>query len=238
LLAYVEQDAVQRLVNYDGTMADPQNVAASQTRIGLFVCPSDPANGQILGSTDYGINYAACNGTGTVTDAGGNTVYLKIADGNGVFAQTPVLTRDVVDGTSNTAAISESIIGNGAALAAGTPPPDKKMVVLEVAGGNDPTPADCDGMNGNWAVNRGGQWINGHFGHTLYNHYYTPNQPGKWDCGNGSHNKGLTAARSYHPGGVNLLHADGSIRFVRDTVTPQTWRAVATRNGGETLADY
>ena len=38
LLAFVEQDNLQKLVSYDGTLADPQNVAASKTRVGLFVC--------------------------------------------------------------------------------------------------------------------------------------------------------------------------------------------------------
>jgi hypothetical protein len=111
-------------------------------------------------------------------------------------------------------------------------------VVLEVPGGNDPTPAACDGAAGAFVANRGGQWINGHYGHTLYNHFYTPNPPGKWDCGNGSHNKGLSTARSYHLGGVSLLLVDGSIRFVRDAVTLPVWRALATREGGEVPGDF
>ena len=50
------------------------------------------------------------------------------------------------------------------------------------------------------------QWINGHYGNTLYNHYYPPNPVGKWDCGNASHNKGSDApAGAYHTGGVNVL---------------------------------
>src|SRR3954469_23562619 len=91
LLAYVEQDNLQKLVNYDGTLADPQNVNASKTRVGIFVCPSDPAKGQVPGLTDYGSNYVACNGTGVTFDPAGNiTGYLKIPDGNGIFAQNPV----------------------------------------------------------------------------------------------------------------------------------------------------
>ena len=99
--------------------------------------------------------------------------------------------------------------------------------------GNDPTPADCDGGNGTWNARRGEQWINGHYANTLYNHFYGPNQAGKWDCGNASHNKGLTAARSWHTGGVNLLLCDGSIRFVTDAASMAAWRALATRAGQE-----
>src|SRR5205823_1808141 len=86
LLAYVEQDNLQRLVNYSGTLANPQNVIASKTRVGLFVCPSDPRGGQVPGLADFGTNYVACNGTGVTVDAAGNiTSYTKIPDGNGVF---------------------------------------------------------------------------------------------------------------------------------------------------------
>jgi prepilin-type N-terminal cleavage/methylation domain-containing protein/prepilin-type processing-associated H-X9-DG protein len=233
LLAFVEQDNLQKLVNYDGTLTDPQNVIASQTRVGLFACPSDPRGGRVPGLIDFGSNYVACNGTGvTVDGTGAITGYLKIPDGNGVFAQTPVRIADITDGTSNTAAFSESTLGTGQ-VPASPAAADSRFVVLEVPGGNDPTPADCDGAAGTFSATRGGMWINGHYGNTLYNHFYPPNQPGKWDCGNASQNKALTAARSFHPGGVNLLLCDGSVRFVRDSIALATWRALATRDGGE-----
>src|SRR5437868_4232994 len=63
LLAYVEQVSLRNLVNADGTLTDPGNVAASQTRVEVFICPSDGANGQVPGVTDFGSNYVACNGT-------------------------------------------------------------------------------------------------------------------------------------------------------------------------------
>jgi prepilin-type N-terminal cleavage/methylation domain-containing protein/prepilin-type processing-associated H-X9-DG protein len=238
LLAYVEQDNLQRLVNYDGTLADPQNVVASKTPVGLFVCPSDPRKGQVSGMTDFGINYVACNGTGVAVDGSGAiTGYLKIPDGNGAFAQNPVRIADVTDGLSNTAAFSESTLGTGQ-VPAGPAAADPRFVVLNVPGGNDPTPADCDGAAGTFAANRGGMWINGHYGNTLYNHFYPPNVVGKWDCGNASGNKGLTAARSFHGGGVNVLLCDGSVRFVRDSIALATWRAMATRDGGEVTGDF
>ena len=238
LLAYVEQENLQKLIDPNGTLAvGGQNDTAGKNRVGLFVCPSDPQNGVVPGSAYFGTNYVACNGTGVVSDASGNiTSYTKIADGNGVFAQVPVRIADITDGTSNTAAFSESTLGNGTAVTG--PPTDPqtiRLVVLEVAGGNDPTPADCQSGNGVWNPRRGEQWINGHFGNTLYNHFYTPNQTAKWDCGNASHNKGLTAARSAHSGGVNLLLCDGSVRFVRDSVPETVWRAVGTRAGGEVV---
>ena len=238
LLAYVEQENLQKLIDPNGTLAvGGQNDTAGKNRVGLFVCPSDPQNGVVNGSAYFGTNYVACNGTGAVFDASGNiTSHTKIPDGNGVFAQIPVRIADITDGTSNTAAFSESTLGNGAAVTGvPTDPQTIRRVVLEVAGGNDPTPTDCQGGNGTWNPRRGEQWINGHFGNTLYNHFYTPNQTAKWDCGNASHNKALTSARSYHSGGVNLLLCDGSVRFVRDSVPETVWRAVGTRAGGEVV---
>jgi prepilin-type N-terminal cleavage/methylation domain-containing protein/prepilin-type processing-associated H-X9-DG protein len=229
LLPFVEQESLQKLVDYTTPLTSSQNVAASRFRVGLLVCPSDPANGQVPGMPDFGTNYVANNGTGTVG-------FGLIASGDGLFTQTPIRIGDITDGTSNTAAFAESTLGNGQAPANGSPPADPRLVVLEVPGGGDPTPAACDGMAGAWSARRGGKWIDGHYGNTLYNHYYPPNPAGKWDCGNGSHNKGLSTARSYHAGGVNVLLADGSVRFVRDSVNlATTWRPLATRAGGEVV---
>jgi prepilin-type processing-associated H-X9-DG protein len=44
------------------------------------------------------------------------------------------------------------------------------------------------------------------------------------------------AARSFHPGGVNVLFCDGGVRFVRDGLPLAAWRALATRAGGEVVA--
>ena len=238
LLSYVEQGGLEELVDPNGTLAvGGQNDLACMKSVPLLVCPSDPQNGQVPGSAYFGTNYAACNGTGILSGAAGNTTYPTIANGNGVFAQKPTKAADILDGLSNTAAFSESLIGDGAAISVlPTHREQIRLVVLEVPGGNDPTPVACDAGAGVWNPRRGEQWINGHFGNTLYNHYYTPNPVGKWDCGNGSHNKGLSTGRSNHPGGVNLLLCDGSVRFVRDSVSLTIWRAVSTRAGGEPVS--
>ncbi len=241
LLAYVEQANLQNLIDPSGNLAvGGQNDAAARNRVGILLCPSDPQDGQVPGSAYFGTSYVACNGTGVRFDnAGAITGYLTIGAGDGVYAQTPTRISTISDGLSNTAAFSESLLGNGVAVTG--PPTDPatiRLVVLEVAGGNDTTPADCEAGNGTWNARRNEQWINGHFGSTLYNHYYGPNRRDRWDCGNRSHNKGLTAARSNHSGGVNVGLADGSVRFVSDNVDLAAWRALATCAGGEVAGDF
>ncbi|MBX9584378.1 MAG: DUF1559 domain-containing protein [Gemmataceae bacterium] len=90
---------------------------------------------------------------------------------------------------------------------------------------------------GAWSGQRSAKWIDGHYGSTLYNHYYPPNAK-NWDCGNEYNNKGLTAARCLHTGGVNVLLDDGSVRFVREAVDPATWRGASTRTGSEVPGDF
>jgi prepilin-type processing-associated H-X9-DG protein len=46
----------------------------------------------------------------------------------------------------------------------------------------------------------------------------------------------FNAARSYHPGGVNALLSDGSVKFFKDSVNPATWRALSTTTGSEVVS--
>jgi prepilin-type processing-associated H-X9-DG protein len=46
----------------------------------------------------------------------------------------------------------------------------------------------------------------------------------------------MVGASSTHPGGVNVAFLDGSVEFVRDTVSYASWAALATRAGGEVLS--
>jgi prepilin-type N-terminal cleavage/methylation domain-containing protein/prepilin-type processing-associated H-X9-DG protein len=225
LLPFCEQTNVQNLIDYKLPLSAPVNVNASQQSISFFICPSDSTTGQVPGMLDFGSNYVANNGSGTVA-------YGLIASGDGVFTQSTLGFRNLTDGSSNTAAFSESLLGNGTATGQ-----NPRLEVLEVAGGSDTTPAACGGGAGNWSGQRGGKWIDGHYGNTLYNHFYTPNPP-QWDCGNGSHNKGLSTARSNHIGGVNVLFCDGSVRYANNNIDLNVWRAASTRGGGEVATEF
>jgi prepilin-type processing-associated H-X9-DG protein len=75
---------------------------------------------------------------------------------------------------------------------------------------------------------------------TLFNAIVTPNsQLDQWThCSNiSSTSLGVYSnADSFHPGGVNTLMGDGSVRFVKDAVNKQTWWALGTRANGEVIS--
>ncbi|MCY2992258.1 MAG: DUF1559 domain-containing protein [Planctomycetota bacterium] len=51
-------------------------------------------------------------------------------------------------------------------------------------------------------------------------------------------NKQIITARSKHPGGVQVVLVDASVRFVSDNIDTSTWRALASSQGGEAVASY
>jgi prepilin-type processing-associated H-X9-DG protein len=88
-----------------------------------------------------------------------------------------------------------------------------------------------------WRLDKGYAWWDGDMRSGLYNHYLTPNSK-TFDCWQNSppHDPAIKAARSNHPGGVVTLFCDGHVAFVKDSVNIITWRALATRAGGEIVS--
>jgi hypothetical protein len=153
-----------------------------------------------------------------------------------VFTRSRMTFRDVTDGSSNTAAFGEHLLGDGVNSApAGN---DYRRRVIELMLGTQTTPSACTpGGAPAWSGQRGGKWVNGHFADTMYNHWYPPNarEP---DCHNTFHNFALTSARSAHVGGVQMSLVDGAVRFVGENIDLTIWRALATRSGGEVLGEF
>jgi high-affinity nickel-transport protein len=239
LLAYIEQDNLNRLLDYTqpalffGTPTpndNPAGTAPSGTSIKLLLCPSDAISPRVPGSNRGATNYVACVGSGRVALG-------DFAQGDGVFWSKPVTIVGITDGTSNTIAFSETLLGNGQTSTGSTPGDYRRERYLLP---NTITVAGCQSASGGfWSGQRSAIWINGHYGDGLFNAFYPPNSK-NWDCGNsyggGTYsNLAITSARSGHSGGVNVLLCDGSVRFVRDGIDPTTWQAVATRAGGEVV---
>src|SRR5262245_56127839 len=246
---YLEQTNIYNTMDLTQPMYDASNQITAQNRfavvqkVPIFLCPSDrgvPVS-SAYGVTDMGpTNYVANHGSGV---SGGG--YGSPIAADGLFsAVTGVKITDVTDGTSNTACMSESILGDGAEVSSTQPGDERTAYKYTGYSGTLPSDANCAGNPQLWnGYNRRGfMWASGEARCVSYNHYYTPNSK-NYDCVANDPSKtyisvGYRAARSRHPGGVNLLLADGSVRFVQDGIPLATWRALATRAGGDVLGDF
>ena len=236
LLPFVEQANLQNLVDFSsapttfsiggGTVFDGSvNAAAASTTVSFFLCPSDGAE-RIPGSTFAATNYAGNAGSGLFASGS-----LDNADGV-FFRGSRIGFRHLTDGTSHTAAFSERPLGSGDPSPVVTSMTAERDV-LELPLGTDPSEPVCDdASSGAVFTDRGGKWILGNYGNTLYNHALAPNAP-TWDCMDMRQQKARMTARSNHPGGVHLLFCDGSVQFIAVGIALPAWQAMGTRAGGE-----
>jgi prepilin-type N-terminal cleavage/methylation domain-containing protein/prepilin-type processing-associated H-X9-DG protein len=249
LLPFMEQQALFEQIDFTGwkganSTYKGANAIPAQTAVSVFSCPSDrgavPGGaGATPGVTFGGTNYVSCTGTGRSASGVFNGDYVT-ADGLFILAGAagthPLAMRDILDGTTNTAAFSESVYGNGAASLSSAPAPQDPMQLAIQISGSAMDPATCASTS-TFTGQRGDRWINGGYLSTAYNHYLTPNSAAL-DCLNTANNYGLKGARSWHNAGINLLLADGSVRFVANAVDAVIWKALATRSGGEFVGDF
>ena len=70
-----------------------------------------------------------------------------------------------------------------------------------------------------------------------YDADYNSWQEGK-NGANGNPTYASVLSRSWHTGGVQTLLADGSVRFISDSIDLAIWRGLGTRQGGEILGDF
>lgn len=229
LLPYLDQANLLNLINMGLAPTDPANDSKTMTVIPTFLCPSDSGSipGSLYGATNYGFN----SGSGTVNY--GNTR----TGGDGIFwVYSSTRLRDVIDGTSNTAAASETLLGSGSTTATLTD--YMKQQFKLTASSAHPDIATCSsGAGGSFDGFRAKKWAIGHAGDTLYNHSLSPNDD-QWDCTNSFYSEALMAARSRHVGGVHLLLCDGSTRFVSENISSIIWRGLSTRAGSEVISDF
>ncbi len=189
----------------------------------------------------------------------------------GLFSfRTPRGVQDCPDGTSNTAAVSELCTFQGLDVPDGRA--NLKGGYVHRAGSGDPlwqTPITCLATRGpnNTLIEAGGyQYPDSHeirgdrwgCGHTMSQGFTTVIAPNGPSCAvdKGEWNWGVFPPQSFHPGGVNLSLADGSVRFISETINtgdlsrpdPKragvktspygVWGALGSRNGGEALGNF
>ncbi|MFV1966165.1 MAG: DUF1559 domain-containing protein [Pirellulaceae bacterium] len=242
LLSFLEQANLQDFVDWNRSYESQPLVP--QTRVSTYLCPSEINDRERATSslTHYPLSYCINLGTWFVfdptTQRGGNG--LSCPNGSTNMAS-------VIDGTSNTLAFAEVKAYNPYLRDSGNP-----------AAANAPipnSPADVLALGGNFKTDSGHtEWVDGRAHQTGFTGTFPPNtffpfvSGGKtYDVDFNSSREGKTTnqrtyavvtSRSHHPGGAQVALADGSARFVAETIDIAVWRALATRDGGEVVNDY
>jgi prepilin-type processing-associated H-X9-DG protein len=245
LLNYLEQQTIFNSINFLVGAVPPEtyrgwsylnkaeaytgsaNYTSINMSLGVFLCPSDSS--KFIAS---GTNYRANAGVGPFW----RTSAEYYDSGNGLFPEIGNVTMShVPDGLSHTAAFSERVMGSGESA---SPKPGRDMYGWSsFVRTGDQLLQQCRisaRPNASAFVSSGKHWYFTGREHTLYNHAQSPNGDVPDCIGTGYRPAiGMSTARSFHPGGINVLMADGSTHFIKETIAQQTWRALGTRNGQE-----
>ncbi len=263
LLPQLEQQAIFNSCNFSlaPDTPDPSNTTVNVTFINTLICPSDMPPTLITVSNfphashnynmNVGSNYPVC---GNISAANMPSPAFTGQPNGPFFENSRTSPADFTDGLSNTVAISETVRSQQSSTFVNDP-----LNVFLITGNNSTSGAaitsDADYVSlclslpattTQFQATKGVRWYYGAPGHSMYNHRRPPDdkQP---DCRGGLPHSIRTdpiwswlslniAARSRHAGGVNSLMADGSVKFMKDTINVGTWQALGTRNGSEVIS--
>jgi prepilin-type N-terminal cleavage/methylation domain-containing protein/prepilin-type processing-associated H-X9-DG protein len=263
ILPYVEQTNSFNQTNWAIGPYDPSgwhgndNIATQSMKLPVFNCPS---NGNEIQSGRANFTYAINTGTshaahspnssaphmGSPGRTNGMSAFMRYwTPGAGSETNDPMVGfHSIKDGSSNTAFYSEFVISDTTKTDRANRLHHKYQVLNHWAVGSNTaaTRQNClaQGANfdgGRWGM-RGGGWAcsfmqNG----SVYNHTMMPNEVScnNFEGGDDWYGRNLLSASSEHPGSVNVALGDGSVRTVSETVNPDVWWGMGTRNGGETV---
>jgi prepilin-type N-terminal cleavage/methylation domain-containing protein/prepilin-type processing-associated H-X9-DG protein len=212
---YLEQGQAFNALNFNFTYEDPTNLTVAGIGISTLWCPSDPSVSQSapIIAQFYGLaspgpwkqqftSYAGCEGTWAIyvgPDDGTGVLPAWLATANGlIFTQAATRLASITDGTSNTMIFGEHAHG--------------------VFGGED-----APWYNG---------WNSGYWGDTFFDTTFPINAyrklSGLLDLNDPTNPYGgwwwvpIQSASSFHPGGANFAFADGSARFIKESIA--TWQ--------------
>jgi prepilin-type N-terminal cleavage/methylation domain-containing protein/prepilin-type processing-associated H-X9-DG protein len=246
LLPFIEQGTTFNAINFTFAYSIPDNTTVARLSLSSFLCPSEiRPEPRISGANVYGVTNYAWN-------MGDWYVWRGLADGTGNRGAFGVnrsrRLADFSDGLSQTVVASE----------VKTYQPFLTTCDLATVSepGSIPAPtADPYGVvpeyrSGSCALRLTGhtEWVDGAALETGFTTAWTPNReiqggPTSVDVnilGRGEKTGGPTyaaiTARSHHPGGVNAMFGDGSVRFIKDTIDGATWRSLGSVQSGEVIS--
>jgi len=264
LLPGVDQGALyQEIDSLPGDNPAYNNNVPWTRSLPIMQCPSDtglqdPNN---PGNTRGKKNYMFCAGDSHAGNGCARPTYPIVMQSRGLFTALACYgIRDVTDGTSNTIAMAEIVGATNAngpgviartVLAAGTASPAACTALWNAAtksytgGGYTGEPA------------RAYRWGDGAGSFTAFSTATPPNSASCFSNGGGtSYCDGIYSAESRHAGGVQVLMADGSVRFISENIDAGNqaaalpavgtssaspygvWGALGTRAGGEVVGEF
>jgi prepilin-type N-terminal cleavage/methylation domain-containing protein/prepilin-type processing-associated H-X9-DG protein len=242
LLPHLEQQSLYNSFNFllgtegPGFSGFNTNTTVTTTKVGIMQCPSDRQN-QFQYATNYmgGAlskpllskgNYAASWGNtiwsqqATVV-AGVNWAYLNTAFGHG--DNGPVTFAQVADGLSSTVFMAEILQGAQNDV--------RGLLWSSVPGG--------DSFNTRFPPNSFKDIYRGPAtGDLLSQAVLCVSEPGmQLNCSAiGSDAAVYVGSKSRHPGGINSLFGDGSVRFIKSSITAGLWKGLNTINSNEVIS--
>ncbi len=250
------QDNLNEIFNYG---PKNMNYTAGIQIVQAFVCPSDPSTAKLGGFVGYD-NYFGSMGATSCPELGNTTPGSQEPNPSlaGVFNVTldynqptqingapnpdyqkilsPVTLAKITDGTSNTAMFAETTRSTAIQNTVTEVAANSLLNVYNLSSGYSTTLAGgCQSMSGTRLKYRGQEYYRNLPPTSYYAHTVTPNSP-YFDCANSGFTCAHIAARSYHPGGINAGFCDGSVKFIKNSVNPITWRALGTIGGGEVIS--
>jgi prepilin-type N-terminal cleavage/methylation domain-containing protein/prepilin-type processing-associated H-X9-DG protein len=228
LQAYLEQENITRrwdYTNFNNNYLDPATGkrGGSNTPIALtfatLLCPSDampdPAVDNVQDPPDWWALNTYCACAGTVSYPNG----AQSKDGLFWTNHSPYRLTAITDGTSNTLLIAERYHGDP--IYDSDPYVDDKLYFWAWA---------------RYSSNAGDVL----FGTGVAINFKLPDNFATLP--NAQKNLMIAQRRSNagsgHTGGANFCFADGSVRFLSETISPVTYQALGTRAGGEVIGDY
>jgi prepilin-type N-terminal cleavage/methylation domain-containing protein/prepilin-type processing-associated H-X9-DG protein len=235
-------------------------MTAVTSQVASFLCPSDPNPG-VLGTMGWPGQERRIASSNYVPNIGLNRrlnnwrfngpTYVS-SKWDGVFPVVSV--ASFVDGTSNTVIMSEWVKGtasggsgcgdrDGLHCVYSAPFDSNNNAALVGSQGlfaaewANAQACQTQAITRNWGW-KGEWWIQGD--RQVYSHTQLPNRRScaYTDVGavGGRADMSMNSASSLHPGGVNVLMADGSVKFVKNSINFAIWYGVATPMGGEAIS--
>ncbi len=245
VLPFLEQNSVFSGLNFTLNYANPANTTVSNLTINAFICPSEvkpqPATHGfgLCGVVNYGVNVGDWYVWG-----GAAGIPNRAPFGVNLARRFSAFT----DGLSNTVLMGE--------VKAYQPYYRDTGAISGMTATNIPSPsASPESITSEYFAATAPQtsghteWVDGHAHQTGMNTAFTPNKKILGTVSrtvdidlttrresNGGPTFASITSRSYHPGGIQILKADGSVAFISETIRGELWRGLGTIAGGEVLS--